>query len=30
MQEEVEDKTLSLIVSGSKITGRVLNAGISK
>ena len=30
MQEEVENKTLTLIVSGSKFTGRLLKAAISK
>lgn len=30
MQEEVENRTISLIISGSKFTGRLLKAGISK
>lgn len=30
MQEEVENKTLTLIVSGTKFTGRLLKAAISK
>ena len=30
MQEEVENKTLTLIVSGSKFTGRLLKSAISK
>ena len=30
MQEEVENRTVSLIISGSKFSGRLLKAGISK
>lgn len=30
MQEEVENKTISLIISGTKFTGRLLKAAISK
>ena len=30
MQEEVENKTLTLIVNGGKFTGRLLKAAISK
>ena len=30
MQEEVENKTLTLIVSGTKFTGRLLKAAITK
>ena len=30
MQEEVENRTLTLVVSGSKFTGRLLKAAISK
>ncbi len=30
MQEEVENKTLTLIISGSKFTGRMFKAAISK
>ena len=30
MQEDVEQKTLMLIVNGSKFTGRLLKAAISK
>ena len=30
MQEEVENKTLTLIISGTKFTGRLLKAAISK
>ena len=30
MQEEVESKTVTLIVSGTKLTGRLLKAAISK
>ena len=30
MQEEVENRTLTLIVSGTKFTGRLLKAAITK
>ena len=30
MQEEVENRTLTLVVSGTKFTGRLLKAAISK
>ena len=30
MQEEVENKTLTLIINGSKLTGRMLKSAISK
>ena len=30
MQEEVENKTLTLVISGSKFTGRMLKSAISK
>ena len=30
MQEEVENRTLTLIVSGTKFTGRLFKAAISK
>lgn len=30
MQEEVENKTLTLVVSGSKFTGRLLKAAVTK
>ena len=30
MQEEVENRTISLIISGSKFTGRLLKAAVSK
>ena len=30
MQEEVENKTMTLIVSGTKFTGRLLKAAITK
>ena len=30
MQEEVENKTLTLVVNGSKLTGRMLKSAISK
>ena len=30
MQEEVENRTLTLVVSGSKFTGRLLKAAITK
>ena len=30
MQEEVENKTVTLIINGTKLTGRLLKAGISK
>ena len=30
MQEEVENRTLTLVVSGTKFTGRMLKAAISK
>ena len=30
MQEEVENKTLTLVISGSKFTGRMLKTAISK
>ncbi|MDO5545850.1 MAG: PcfB family protein [Eubacteriales bacterium] len=30
MQEEVENRTVSLIISGSKFSGRLLKSGISK
>ena len=30
MQEEVENRTISLIISGTKFTGRLLKAAISK
>lgn len=29
MQEEVENRTISLIISGSKFTGRLLKAAVS-
>ena len=30
MQEEVENRTLTLVVSGTKFTGRMFKAAISK
>ena len=30
MQEEVENRTLTLVVSGTKFTGRIFKAAISK
>ena len=30
MQEDVENKTLTLVVSGTKFTGRLLKAAITK
>ena len=30
MQEEVENRTLTLVVSGTKFTGRLLKAAITK
>ena len=30
MQEEVENRTLTLVVSGTKFTGRLFKAAISK
>ncbi len=30
MQEEVENRTLTLVVSGTKFTGRMLKAAITK
>ena len=30
MQEDIEQRTLTLIISGSKFTGRLLKAAISK
>ena len=30
MQEDIEQRTLTLIISGSKLTGRLLKAAISK
>ena len=30
MQEEVENRTLTLVVSGSKFTGRLFKAAITK
>ena len=30
MQEEVENRTLTLVVSGTKFTGRMFKAGTSK
>ena len=30
MQEEVENRTLTLVVNGSKFTGRLLKAAITK